>query len=482
MEIKPNLDKVKKSLEGINDLPVTLKNCNVKKHSEVLYNLLEEIKKVNFREYLELPEGRKVDQKHIVVGVVKYLIEIAKTKKWSLCKKFDYTYIYNGAYWLQLDKEDLKLFLGKCAIKMGSPEYDARHYEFKNKLLNQFLTDAHLPQPETNESKILINLNNGTFELSNNGWLLRAFCPNDFLTYQLPFTYNAKASCPMFENYLSKVLPDENSRILLQEFAGYIFTNYNFEKMLMLTGNGANGKSVFFNILCALIGRENVLTFSMDLFSSEYNRAKLADKLLNYSSERGTGLNPDELKKLISNEPIQAREPHGKSFELFSKARFIINANELPKETESTEAYFRRWLIIPFDVTITEAEKDTELANKIIKDELTGVFNWLLVGLERISKNKKFTECEKAKDALNNFRKQSDSVGLFIDDLCYTPSTSEKIALGDLYVSYKSFCIDDGYRAVGKNKFSTRLESKQFEKTRLTGGASAFFIQRQIEY
>jgi putative DNA primase/helicase len=472
MEVNKN--KVLAALNAIKELP---QQAVIKKHSEVLGELLNEIEPINFREYLALPDDEDVKQKHIVVAIIKHLLEVATSNKWNLCKTFDYTYIYNGAYWQQMDKEDIKKFLGEVALKMGCPDYDARHFDFKDKLLKKFLTDAHLPQPEVVENRILINLQNGSFEFTNAGGVLRPFVAKDFLTYQLPFSYKPEADCPMFESYLLKVLPDESSRLVLQEFSGYIFTKMNLEKMLMLTGSGANGKSVFFNILTALLGKQNVLTFSLGMFSHEYNRAKLTNVLLNYSSEKGTELNPDTFKALVSGEPLQAREPYGKPFTLYNKVRFIVNANELPKETEHTEAYFRRWLIIPFDVTIPEAERNTELAETILQNELTGIFNWLLIGLNRIVTQKKFTQCNKAIEALANFKRQSDSVALFIDEFYYKPSTANKEAIADLYSKYKTFCLDDGYKAVGKNKFSIRLENKGFERTRLAGGASAFYTQ-----
>lgn len=448
-----------------------------KKHEDVLNDLLKEIHLINFRAYLELPEDEKIKQKHIVVAVIKHLLEVASDKHWNLSKVYDYTYIYNGEFWQQCDKDIIKDFLGKAAMRMGSPEYDARHFEFKDKLLKQFLTDAHLPAPPSEANKILINLQNGTFEFTPEGWNLRNFSPNDFLTYQLPFRYDNEATCPMFEKYLLQVLPDLESRMILQEFAGYIFTKLNLEKCLILTGSGQNGKSVFFNIISALVGRENLLTYSLGLFEHEYNRAKLTNVLLNYSSEKGTEVNPDTFKALISGEPLQAREPYGRSFTLRNKVRFIINANELPKETEQTEAYFRRFLIVPFDVKIKDTDKDIHLADKIIQNELAGVFNWLLQGLNRIIAQDKFTECSRANTALIEFRKQSDSVALFIEELNYVPSSTNKEALSDLYSRYKSFCNDDGYKPCGKNKFSTRLEHKGFERTRLTGGASAFLIE-----
>lgn len=447
-----------------------------KNHLDVLNSLVDEITPINIREFLNLPEDVAEKQKHIIVAVVKHLLEFASARQWNLSKVYDYTYVYNGAFWQQLDKEDMKQFLGQAAVKMGCPDYEVRFYEFKDKLLKQFLTDAYLPAPPAQPDKILINLQYGTMEFTTKGWIHREFRPADFLTYQLPFSHDQDAGCPLFDKYLSEVLTDETSRMILQEFSGYIFTNMNLEKMLMLTGSGSNGKSVFFNIISALVGKQNMLNYSLGLFSHEYNRAKLTNVLLNYSSEKGTELNPDTFKALVSGEPLQAREPYGKSFTLYNKVRFIVNANELPKETEHTEAYFRRYLIIPFDVTITEAQRDIELADKIIANELSGVFNWLLLGLERIIRNKKFTRCERSEKALADFQRQADSVALFIEEFNYHKSDTNKESVSELYPKYKAFCSDDGYHPVGKNKFSYRLEKNGFVKTRMSNGATAFFM------
>lgn len=451
-----------------------------KKHSEVLGELLEQIHPINFREYLKLPEDVSTKQKFILVAVIKKLLEVAKANQWNLSKVNDYIYIYNGEFWQQLDKEDIKAFLGKAAIRMGYPEYEALVFEFKDKLLKQFLTDGHLPQPPQEPNKILINLQNGTMEFTANGWKLREFRAEDFLTYQLPFCYNETAICPMFDNYLLKVLPDTESRTVLQEFAGYIFTPLHLEKMLVLYGDGRNGKSVFFNVLQALIGIENILTYPLGLFNHEYNRAKLSNALLNYSSEKGTDLNVETFKALISGEPQQAREPYGKSFTLRNKVRFIMNANGLPKETEQTTSYFERYLIVPFETYIKPEERDTELAKKIITNELPGVFNWLLIGLNRITTQQKFSNCEKANLALSDFKRQSDNVALFIEEYNYTTSETKKEALADIYNRYKDFCRNDGYKHAGKNNFAKRLEQKGFIRTRLNNGATSFFIDEIV--
>jgi putative DNA primase/helicase len=420
---------------------------------------------------------KKIKQKHYVVSIITELLKVAENSKWNLCQCYDYVYVYNGAYWKQLNKEDLKYFLGEVAVRFGYPEIDAKHHSFKDELLKQFITQAHLPAPENDREKIFINLQNGTFEFTGGKWQLKKFDPKDFLTYQLPFSYKESANCPMFNSYLEKVLPDIESRIILQEYSGFIFTKLNLEKCLILIGSGANGKSVFFNVLTALIGKENTLTYPIGLFNHEYNRAKLTNVLLNYSSEKGTDLNVETFKALVSGEPLQAREPYGKPFSINNKVKFIMNCNELPKETESTEAYFRRYIIIPFEVKIPEAERDIDLAEKIIANELDGVFNWLLKGLERLVANKKFTESEKVNNALAEFKRQADTVALFIDEYGLKPCKENKRSLAELFANYKAFCSENNDKAFGKNNFSNKLENKGFESTRLNDGSKGFYLE-----
>jgi putative DNA primase/helicase len=287
----------------------------------------------------------------------------------------------------------------------------------------------------------------------------------------LPFEYDETATCPMFQNYLDEVLPEKELQNIVAEFFGYIFTKgLKMEKALLLYGGGANGKSVIFDTINALLGEENISNFSLSNLLEEHNRALIAYKLLNYGSEINATRTRDEFKNLVSNEPIQARLKYGNSFTMTNYAKLAFNCNELPRDFDHSNAYFRRLLIIPFRVTIPENKQDKTFADKIIAQELAGVFNWIIDGLKRLLKTEKFTESQIARDTLEAYKQESDSVACFVAENSYKPSATDYVLLKNLYADYRTFCLEDGASALKKTNFKHRLESNGYTVERFTAG------------
>jgi len=270
--------------------------------------------------------------------------------------------------WLMLDKGAFQKFLCDASEQMGVPVASSRYFQFGEKLFKQFMMQAYLSTPARDPNTVLINLQNGTYEIKNGKGQLRDFAKTDFLTYQLPFAYNPEATAPLFDKYLNEVQPDEACRRVLAEFIGSVFIKtgnklMKEEKALLLYGSGANGKSVFFIIVNALLGKDNITHHSLQDITNEngYHRAQLANKLVNYASEINGKLDSAIFKQIVSGEPVTARLPYGEPFLMTQFARLIFNCNEFPKEVEHTTAYFRRFLIIPFNVTIPPKDQDKNL-------------------------------------------------------------------------------------------------------------------------
>lgn len=465
-------------IELIHTEAIEFFKTNVKlQHKLVFQEILDTLGllEFDFRAEAELDLNERLGLKHLIVLTVREVLKAANTLNCGLCRYQDFIYSYNGEYWKLIDREDLKIFLGQCAEALGVDTITANYHKFKDELYKQFLAVAHLPKPEQSKDQVPINLQNGTFKISKDGMSLNCFSRLDFLTYQLGFAYDETALFPKWQTFLDEVLPDKSRQTLLAEYIGYLFARrLKLEKALILFGLGANGKSVIFEIINALLGKENVSNYSLESLSDQYYRAMLANKLLNYSSEISNRLQAEKFKQLTSGEPIEARLPYGQPMTLTDYARLIFNTNELPRDVEHTEAFFRRFLIIPFDVTIPEEKRNPNLANEIIETELSGVFNWVLKGLTRLLDQKKFSRCEAAQKAVEKYRRESDSVAMFLEDEHYEANTESSKEVKTLFAEYKNYCLENNYRALGRNKFSQRLEANGVPIQRHNVGLVAF--------
>lgn len=304
------------------------------------------------------------------------------------------------------------------------------------------------------------------------------------MNYQLPFEFNPNAKCSRFLKFLNEVLPEKELQDVLAEYLGYIFIKngvLKLEKVLLLYGTGANGKSVLFEIICALIGKHNITNYSLQSLTGKdgYHRAMIANKLLNYASEINGKLEVSFFKQLASGEPVEARLPYGNPQLITDYARFIFNCNELPRETEQTNAFFRRFIILPFKKTIPPEMQNKKLAEQIINDELSGIFNWVIEGLKRLLENETFTESEIVKNEVTQYEIESDSVLMFLEDLEYEASLSETITVSFIFNEYKTYCYENGYMICSVKTFSQRLVKKGIIKKR-ANPLTVFYIQKKF--
>jgi putative DNA primase/helicase len=447
-------------------------------HKEVLVQLLKQITKIDFRKEVvdSIDENGKLSNKHYLVCCINNILSIAHKNNWGICINNGSVYLFNSEYWNIFDIPELQNFLGEAAEKMGVDKFHAQWYSFREQLYKQFLVLGNLPKPEQSKDVVLVSLKNGVFEISPIKQELRLPKREDFMTYQLPFEYNPAAKAPMFQEYLDKVQPDKSRQNILSEYLGYVFIkteNLKLEKVLLLYGGGANGKSVFFDIVSALFGKENVSNYALQSLTNENggaHRAKIANTLINYASEISGKLESSIFKAMASGEPIEARPLYAQPFLISNYAKLIFNCNELPKDTEQSHAYFRRFLIVPFDVTIPDGEQDAGLSQKIIQNELSGVFNWVLEGLKRILAQKKFTDSEAVNEKLEQYKLQSDSVRGYIEEESYHNSMNVYIPLKEMYKEYERYCQEWNYRVCGRRGFTDRLRNIGFEFKKIAAG------------
>ena len=367
--------------------------------------------------------------------------------------------VYTGSHWEDIEPQQWKDFVGRCAEQCGLPESQRMDHRFMSQLTEGLAYNlAKSRKQRITDGEVWLNLRNGTLVVKRDGTaMLRQHTKDDLFTYTLGYAYDSQAECHLWHEFLDRVLPEQASQQVLREFIDYcLMDDHRLEKMLLLYGGGLNGKSVTLEIIESLLGPMNVSYLSLsDLTTDEVKRAGIEGKKLNISHESGKDVNPNVLKQLTSGERVLIKHLYVDPRETNNYGKFIAAFNQLPK-AENTFGFFRRLIILPYEVTIPKEEIDRQLTTKL-KAEISGILNWVLEALPELMVRGEFTVSEKCEKALDQYRLQSDNVRLFFNECCepseYTSEASE------VYKAYKSYCLDSSLKAVGKQKFYERLES-----------------------
>ncbi len=419
----------------------------------------------------------RIPQAIIAVIACDYLINLTNLIGYSLAQLFSNDmevkagYLFNGKYWQPFNEGFIRNLLRDVLVKMGYDPLEAQTIRLLSTLIQTFWTKA--PKcPSRDNNLILINLDNVTLEIAPDGCVKqRKFSRNDYLLYCLPYAYNPKELSPLFTAYLNRVLPDMESQNVLQELMGSVFIkNINLEKIGILYGSGANGKSVLLKIITALLGDSNISQMDLKALTTDRNadnnRAQLMGKLLNFAPEinaKGEQAH-DLIKRMASGEAIQVKMLYKDTITISDYAKLVFNANVLPTDVELSHGFFRRFLIVEFGQTIGEDEKDPELANKIIANELPAVLNWMIEGAKRLQQNKRFSACQKSDELLAQYRLESDVVALWLDDRGYIPHDVSNKSLRDLYLDLQDYAKDGGYKTPSAKNVAKRMRDLGFKQ------------------
>ena len=453
---------------------------------DYIYSLREKIqKKENVKESEEILKDLDPSTECKMPIIIENLLSICERQNTGIGIINGKTYYYNGCYWSALDEKFVRGYLTLVAERSGLSHFQVNKVKFLDLLYKQLVSSAQLPISKPGK-EVKINLKNGTFKCNENGFEFCPFSPDDYLTYQLPFEYNPEAKAPKFKAYIEYAITEKEARDVVAEYLAYIFAKHlRWEKCLVLLGSGGNGKSVLIDIITALLGEQNVTHFPITQLcdASGYYRAEIEFKLLNvYPETNFKGANPQKVKALFSNDPIEARSPYGKPISISNYCRFLFSSNGVSnKDIEQTDAYFRRFLFLEFNAPVPKEKKNTNLAKEIIREELSGVFNWILEGLRRIMQEGRndFTYSPLIQRTNESVEKSSNNVAIFMDEENYRHSTNY-VNAKDLYQEYVHFCETCKYVAVSKIEFLKRLEKRlRYKiKRKATNGATWVYCEK----
>lgn len=324
---------------------------------------------------------------------------------------------------------------------------------------------------DLDQDPMTLNLLNGTLNLET--LELRQHRRGDNLTRLLPLEYHEDADCPIWKAFLHQVL-DGNEELIdfLQRFIGYSLTGDVSEQVLLfLYGTGANGKSTFLNTILQLMGPyaiqaapDLLMTKSGDTHPTEL--ADLHNRRLAICTEIEAGRHMAEVtvKQLTGGDRIRARRMREDFWEFEPTHKIILAANHKPVIRGTDHAIWRRIRMVPFTVTIPEADRDPRFP-QYLRDELEGILTWAIEGA-RAWRETGLQTPDIVKAATSDYQDEMDLLGHFINECCIVNS-SVSCTVKDMYEAYQQWCADSGHRSLGKSNFNVQLLEKgkgKFEK------------------
>lgn len=289
--------------------------------------------------------------------------------------------------------------------------------------------------------------------------------PDLLVTKRCNTTYDQRATCPQWERFLDDIQPDPDMREFLQRWAGYCLTGSTQEqKFVFLHGSGANGKSVFVELVAWLLGdyakkiptemlmqhQRSPQAASPDIVSLKGRRFVYANE-----TEEGRKLADARVKDMTGGDTLTGRVPYGKADITFSPThKLAIVGNHKPEIGDSSNGMWRRVCLVPFDVTIKENMRDPKLLEKL-KAEGAGILNWALGGLRKWGQSG-LSVPKKIEDATTAYRDEQDIIGEWLSDHCNTgPGLSAK--KDEVYRAYHKWSLENGHHPLAQKRLTRRL-------------------------
>lgn len=309
-----------------------------------------------------------------------------------------------------------------------------------------------------------IGFANGILDIESG--IMQDFTPDIVITNRIPWNYDPMAQSPIIDKCLNEwACGDSDIRSLLEEMAGYcLYRSNDFQKMFILTGEKANGKSTFLDMITGTIGSNNCSALDLASVGERFGTAQLAGKLANIGDDIADdfldGANTAIIKKIATGERLTAEFKGRDLFEFSPYAKMIFSANDIPRMKDRTGAMLRRLVIVPFNARF-EGKGDSHLREKLrTKEAMETMLKYAVGGLQRLLKRGEFTHSELVQAELESFEISNDPIKSFLKDYLQTGDELFRNSVSDVYRAYQVYCDENGYKSVNRNLFGRYVKKE----------------------
>jgi putative DNA primase/helicase len=321
---------------------------------------------------------------------------------------------------------------------------------------------------------------NGTIDLTTGQPV--ASDPTNLITRRANAAFAPQARCPRWERFIGEIFAGQDEVVrFAQEFLGYSLTGSTTESiMLILHGQGSNGKSVMLEVISHVLGsyaqeaaptafivQRNTDTLRNDL--AMLRGARLVTAMETSETAR---LDMATVKRITGGDRITARFLHQEFFSYVPQFKLLLATNAMPEVTGADTGTWRRLGMLPFSVQFGQpghppaANKERLAAD--LKQEAPGILNWLVQGCLRWQQQGLSKPTEVAA-ATADYRDEQDLLAAFVDD-CIECGAHLRTLKVEAYVRYVEWAEERRMRPIGRRVFSQQLAARGFTALR-TGQA-----------
>ena len=330
-------------------------------------------------------------------------------------KESNLFFFYSSGVYRQMHDIEIKSFIDK--------HYAGTRESHRNEFLALIRAKTSDQENSFKTSKDLINFKNCVLNIKTKE--TRQHSHKDRFFNQIESNYDPSATCPTWDELVKNIFQEQNKIDCFHEFIGFALSELpysKFNKILVLDGEGANGKTTIINCVRYIFGENccggiNLTDLQGQSGAGRFQVYELFGKKINTSEEESKKCFTDTgiIKRLTGGSQIFADIKGKPGFSFVNNAKLITSYNEMPLLSDKSIGMKRRLMIIKCEQNY---EKNKHLLIKDVeektKSEASGVINRFLEGLYRLVKNKEFTDigCERYEE----MRRESDPVYDFYKD------------------------------------------------------------------
>ena len=319
-----------------------------------------------------------------------------------------------------------------------------------------------VPSHHGPNAKRLVSVRNGILSVPDRE--LIEHDPHLFNLVSVPFDYESEAPEPSrWLEFLNELWPDDPDSIrALQQFFGYVLSGRTDQhKILLVIGPPRAGKGVIARILTALLGKDHVAGPTLSSLSTNFGLQALIGKSLAIVSDarlggRAGGTIVERLLSISGEDRVTIDRKYQDHWSGSLSTRFIIMSNELPALGDASGAIANRFIVLVLKQSWLGKE-NTKLTGQLL-EELPGILNWSLDGLDQLNTAGRFTEPTTSREAIAELHDLASPVSAFVRDLCELDA-GHQITTAALWEMWKQWCDDNGRQPGARAMFGRNLSA-----------------------